>query len=131
MKTNTFFLGTLVLALGLLFIVSCTKDKVMPKDNIGPVDPVEVGDCPDTISYQQSIEPLININCSVSGCHNSSGAGGYILTSHNQVSANANVIFGAIMHNPGTANMPQGAAQLADSSIMQFECWMNQGKANN
>ncbi len=70
-------------------------------------------------------------NCNTSGCHNSSNAGGYNFTSHSSVSSNASIILKSIRHESGVQAMPQGAGKLASSSADNFDCWIQQGKANN
>ena len=117
MKLNN---ATIVL-FGILFIVSCKKD-MTPLPNL---------DCADTISYSQQVQPFIDLNCTTSGCHDASASGGYNFTTHSSVSANAVIILSAINHDSGTVPMPLGGAKLADSTIQQFDCWINQGKLDN
>ncbi|MBL4862044.1 MAG: hypothetical protein JKY09_03380 [Crocinitomicaceae bacterium] len=85
----------------------------------------------DTISFTTQIEPLMDLNCSTSGCHDASAsAGGYNLTGHLDISTQANIILSAIKHE--TPNlMPLGSPQIADSLIAQFETWINQGLLDN
>ncbi len=125
MKTFTipFFVGLLLVALTLGTSTSCNKDKV----------PSAVpSDCPDTIFYSATIEPMIQQNCATSGCHNaSSAAGGYNLVGHGNVSANANEILNVIRHEGSGTPMPLGQPKLNDTIIQQFKCWIDQGKLNN
>lgn len=102
--------------------MSCSKDKVSV---IGP------SDCIDTISYSLQVQPMLDINCSTSGCHASgSNAGGYSLTTYSEVSAASSAVYNAMNHSGGSP-MPFGADKLPDSLIKQFECWIEQGTQNN
>lgn len=124
-KSTKGMLVLFAMAVALLQFSSCRKDKVKIEDK-----KVMAGDCPDTVSYQQTIQPLINMNCATSGCH-ASGAGGYTFTTHNSVSNNSAIILRTMRHEPGVSQMPQGQAKLPDSLIQQFMCWEAQGKLNN
>lgn len=117
--------SVLLLCAGLIFSVSCKKDKVPG----APETPAPT--CVDTISYLQQVKPFIDLNCATSGCHNATGAGGYNLLTHTSVSNNANIILSAIRHDGGFTAMPLGGGQLPDSTIQQFDCWINQGKLDN
>lgn len=103
---------------------SCNKDQVA-------VDSV-VSDCPDTISFVQTVQPLFQQNCSTSGCHDAaSSSAGINLVGYLNINASAEVSFNAMDHKPGVPAMPFGSPKLADSLIQQFDCWIKQGKQNN
>lgn len=106
-----------------LLLGSCTKDKVTVALD---------SNCMDTISFAQQIKPMIDQNCSTSGCHDAnSQASGYNFTTHAAVAANASKILQTISGGSGVVAMPLGADMLPDSLIQQFNCWSNQGKLNN
>lgn len=115
--------ASVLLLFGLYQFSSCTKDQV----NVGNLP----ADCQDTVLFSEQIAPMIEVNCSTSGCHDASAAGGYIFLDYNDVSANATVILNVIKHESGYIPMPSGAPQLPDSIIQQFGCWVIQGKQNN
>ncbi len=101
--------------------VACKADKIQP------IDP----DCPDTISYSTTIEPLIITNCSTSGCH-AVGFTSPALTNHTEIATNADQILNRIQLDPTNGQlMPSGGPKLADSLIQQFKCWVNQGSQDN
>jgi hypothetical protein len=105
---------------------SCVKEKT--------VEPlvVEAGPCADTVSFSGFILPeIIDASCNTMGCHDQSGAAGYSLLNHNQVSTNANVIFSVINHDAGYTPMPYNENKIPDSLIQKFDCWMQQGLLNN
>lgn len=105
-----------------LALTACTKDKAAPMPPI-PSEPV---------SFSQQIVPLINTNCSTSGCHDAGTASaGYNLTSHQLISDAANDMLNAMRGQNGFTQMPFGQAPLPDTAIQQFEAWILQGKQNN
>lgn len=103
----------------LCVVVSCTKDKV---SYVAPPN------CPDTISFNTQVLPIIQSNCT--GCHDVGNGTGYTLTSHSNISASADAILGS-MHGNGYQLMPQGGPALPDSLIQKIECWIYQGKLDN
>lgn len=116
---------TLIIAAGLAF-TSCLKDKT--------VEPVDMsGPCSETVFFQDEIQTEItNLSCNVAGCHDSSsGAGGYVFETHEQISTNADIILNAIRQDGSAASMPLGGDKLADSLIQKFDCWITQGKLDN
>jgi hypothetical protein len=116
LKSYTFlFAFTLYLSL----ISSCAKDKVTV---------VIPPNCPDTVSFNAEILPLIQNNCS--GCHNTGNGTGYTLTTHSNISSAADAVLGSMQGN-GYQLMPQGGPALPDSLIQKVECWIYQGKKNN
>lgn len=123
---NYSLISALVLVVMTLGISSsCNKDKT-------PVLVPIPTDCPDTISFSGIIEPMIQLNCSTSGCHSAaSAAAGYDLEGHANISANAAIILNVIRHDVGFTQMPYFQPKLNDTIIQQYTCWMDQGKLNN
>lgn len=107
-----------VLGLVLVFL-SCKKDKTLP------------GECSDEVSFATDVLPIIETNCSTSGCHDASSAGGYNLSSYVGIEVNAEAIYRAINHDSGFQPMPLGAEKLPDSTIQNIYCWILQGKLDN
>ena len=102
-----------------VLLVNCTKDKVTV---------VIPPNCPDTVSFNAEILPLIQNNCS--GCHSAGNGTGYIFTNHGNIAASADAILGSMRGN-GYQLMPEGGPALPDSLIQKVECWIFQGKLNN
>ena len=119
------FIAFTILIIGFMtFHTSCKKDKVP--------EPFLSANFPDTVFYQTKIKTIIDVNCSTSGCHNASAAGGFTFLTHAQVSAKAEDILKAIRHQQGVTPMPFGSTTpLPDSLGNQISCWINQGKLNN
>lgn len=126
MKKSTYLvLSTAVIFLALITVSSCAKDKT-------EIEVIVPEDCPTTISFAGIVEPMMQANCSTSGCHGGgSSAGGYNLEGHANISANANDILNVINHEPGVVAMPYFQPKLSDSLIEQFDCWVAQGTLNN
>jgi hypothetical protein len=123
-KTLIISLSLLVCVTTLTIAESCSKDNV--------VDYYGLGNCTDTVSFATKIQPLINTNCATSGCHDATTAeAGYDLSTYQSIVDNADIVYSAMSWQQGTAPMPDGGDQLADSLIQQFSCWMSQGKLNN
>ena len=111
-----------ILKVIVLISISCKKDMTAI-----PIPP----ECADTISYSNFVQPLIDVNCTTSGCHDASSAGGYTFITYSDVSSNADAILSAISHDGIFTNMPMGSPKLADSLIQQVSCWIAQGKLEN
>jgi hypothetical protein len=109
------------IASAICLLMSCKQDKIEEV----------IEDCPDVISFSQDVQPLINTNCSTSGCH----AAGFIsptLLTHADIEANADNILIRIQKDPTDGQlMPSGGPKLADSFIQQIKCWKDQGKLDN
>jgi hypothetical protein len=105
-----------------LFLISCKNDKITAFS----------ADCPEIISFSNTIEPMILNNCSTSGCHNIAGPGKPKLMDHFDISSNAETIKYVISVDPSDNDlMPLGGPKLADSVIQHFSCWIDQGTLNN
>lgn len=116
----TYLIAAIAIPIG--FILSCETDKV------GQQNP----ECPTVVSFSTDIQPLIQTNCSTSGCHATPGPGKPALNTHAEISANASQIRNVIRKNPGEPNfMPLGGQKLADSIIQEFGCWIEQGSQDN
>lgn len=122
MKNRT--IGFLVVSIGIITVAltsSCKK-----KDTT----PTTTASCSATISYATDIAPMMTQNCT--SCHNSSNSsGGYNLTTHGNVSNDAGIILSSMRHSGGVTPMPEGSAQMSSTIVDKFDCWIQQGKANN
>ena len=112
---------------GIIILTSCKPD---------PVTPV---DCPSGIvSFSSQVQPIINQNCNVSGCHGFMNEAPFQLMTHQQVDSAAiycNLLLSIKHQSP--VPMPRidpllpDAYMLPDSVIRIIECWINQGRQNN
>jgi hypothetical protein len=117
MKTVRF--ASLVV-LGVL-LLSCKKDMTIESM------------CVEIVSYSEKIQPLIELNCSTSNCHDVwTAQGGVNLVYYEGVVDNADKILSVIQLDEGNSwLMPFEGPKLADSLIQHFKCWSNQGRLNN
>lgn len=112
----------IVFSVVLLIALACSKESITTYTctNITP-------------TYTSSIKAIIDGSCAYSGCHNaSSKADGIDLSTYASVksASNSNNFLGSIQHKSGYEAMPNGAAQLADSTIQKISCWVQSGAPN-
>ncbi|NOX19283.1 MAG: hypothetical protein GXO87_13500 [Chlorobi bacterium] len=117
----------------LFFAVSC--DSTAPNDNEIPAS---------NVSYSQHIQPVLNVKCAISGCHDDATAsGGYIMTSYTNVfriplvipnEPNASHIYLAVTAQGGLTPMPPIYASvppMTDKEIQGLKTWIEEGAKNN
>ena len=109
----------LITCVSILLFASCKKDKA------------SAFSCTDEVSFTQEVQPLIDLNCSTSGCHDVTAEGGYEFKDHATISTAIDRILAAINHESGTTPMPLGADKLPDSSIQLIMCWSSAGALDN
>ncbi len=118
----------------IILIISC-DDTVAPNDEI-----------PDkNISYSQHIQPIFNVSCALSGCHdNQTAAAGLRLTSWVNVTADPQIVFPgepdnsklvwAIEGNTSVTPMPPiygNVPPLTSKQIKGIRTWIAEGAKNN
>jgi hypothetical protein len=116
----------------LVFLASCYNDKgdkLYPPPAINPCDTAN-----RTVSYANDVRPILQGNCTTSGCHDAGAASaGYDFTIYEgaKLAVTNNKLVTAIAHLPGASPMPQGGNKLPDCAIAQVAKWANQGAPNN
>jgi uncharacterized membrane protein len=84
--------------------------------------------CSDVAAkFAANVAPIISASCAVSGCHNSSGAGGVVLQNHSQISAAKDRIKTRVVDDK---TMPPGGP-LPPAQINIIKCWIEAGAPNN
>lgn len=84
------------------------------------------------VSYSADVLPIINTYCF--GCHSGSAPqGGILLTSYQEISAQANNGFlrGVVEYQQGYVPMPYNASPLNDCDIALIRNWVLDGAPNN
>jgi hypothetical protein len=85
------------------------------------------------VSFSEDILPILTNSCFT--CHSNANAPDYAfgiaLEDHQDVSASASLITGAINHREGYPQMPKNLEKLDTCRINTFEAWENQGKLDN
>ena len=128
------FLMTGIILLG---VVSCKHE--IPSANIDNTVIVTTNCSPDTVYFQNQIQPLINAGCAMSGCHNAvSKAGGIELTSFSKIinyvlpgNATSSTLYKVLIKS-GSDRMPQPPLPaFSTAQISAIQKWINQGAKNN
>ena len=121
---NKILLLTFSIASILLLNTSCTKEKT-PE----PIPEVCVN---DTILFSTRVQPIIDMSCATSGCHDAGGSsGGYVFENHTQISSNIDIILKTINHDPSVVPMPYFQEKLPQDTIDVINCWNVQGALDN
>ena len=119
-----------ILALLVLFagISACYYDNF---EEINPGLGLQGCDTAGTITYAITIKPIMDSYCGTnnSACHNSTGSGGYDLTSIAgiEVAHADGVLLPSIKHT-GPRPMPKNGGQLSNCDINAIEKWLNTGR---
>ena len=104
-----------------LLYVSCTYDNA--EELYGEKE------CPPGgTSFSQTVAPIINLNCAVSGCH-VNGQQQPILETYTQISSNAN----RIKERTSNGTMPPASSglRLSPEEIEAIACWVDSGAPDN
>ncbi len=114
----------------LLFVVSLLLVTACYYDNEQDLYQISASSCDTTaVSYKTDIEPILQGNCSITGCHVAGGSGPGIFTNHAGVMEKV---------NNGTfrtrvldrKDMPPGAP-LTDCQLKLIRAWLDAGSPNN
>ena len=122
---NLFFICGLV-----VLFSSCYNDKA---EKLYPTPKNTTCDT-SGVSYASTINPIMQLNCASSGCHNSTTvASGYDLSTYNGLvlAINSGTLLPAIKHTGSLPFMPQTGARMADCDIQKIETWINAGAQQN
>ena len=123
MKKNCITLGWL----SAILILGCTYNK---EEELYP----NTGNCnTSNVSFSATITPILQkYDCSL--CHSSVTQSGNIsLANYNNVKTQVNNgrLFGAINHEPGFSQMPQGGNKMNQCDISKVKAWIDAGAPNN
>lgn len=104
--------GWWILLAGFLLLASCEEDPILTGEEV---------------SYAADIRPLIDQNCTASGCH---GAGSleFELLTYNQVKLKAADIRQLIWFDRA---IPHYSVALSDADREKFKDWVDDGALNN
>jgi len=123
MKKNYIFLY----CLSTILITGCTYNK---EEELYP----NTGSCDiSNVRFATTLNPILQkYDCTF--CHNSVTLSGNIsLTNYNNVKKQVNNgrLFGAINHEPGFSQMPQGGNKMNQCDINKVKAWIDAGALNN
>ena len=123
-----------LIAVAAIAFAGCYTDN---KEELYPDNPAGGGgNTCDTsgMSFATDIQPILNTNCALSGCHKmGSATGGYILDTYAGVNATVSSgrLLGSVNHAAGFSPMPKNSSKLASCDINKITAWVNAGAANN
>ncbi len=107
-------------------------------DNFEKLNPyILTNDCDTagTISFSQTIRPILQNNCTNGGCHTANQPdGGYTLDHYAGVTAVASSgqLYDAITWSGGASPMPKNSSsKISDCNIESIRKWIQQGALNN
>ena len=109
-------------------ILSCTweNEEVLYPGNGSECDTTDM-------SYFNDIVPILTTHCFM--CHSAENAPAFgsniNLEDYSEVKDLAEIITGAINHDPPYSPMPKNAAKIDSCLILKFEAWVNQGALEN
>ena len=113
--------------LSAILITACTYNK---EEELYP----NTGNCDtNNVSFSTTITPILQ-KYSCSFCHSSVTMSGNIsLANYNSVKTQVNNgrLFGAINHEPGFSQMPQGGNKMNQCDINKVKAWIDAGALNN
>lgn len=112
----------------IIFYGSCTKDKGMLPFSSG----VSQSLCDSlNVKFSSDINPIIQNNCAVSGCHTSSAMAGGIDYSIGYAAIDTGRIRARVLVGPPANSWMPPAGPLSASDREKIECWIKDGAHNN
>jgi hypothetical protein len=113
--------GKIFLFVFIIAVCSCAYDNAEELYGVGTCPP-------DGVSFSQTISPIINSSCAVSGCH-VTGRQLPTLETYEQISSNA----ARIKERTSNGTMPPASSgiTLSQEQIDAIACWVEAGAPNN
>lgn len=105
-----------------LLLKSCYYDSEQKLYHISAVDCTTISS-----KFSTDVMPIVTSTCATPSCHNSTGVGGIVLQTYDQVKANTDRIRQRVLVDKTMP--PNGALNSSELNIIQ--CWINAGTPNN
>jgi uncharacterized membrane protein len=111
-----------------MFITSCKHEPELPQNGIV-----------DEICFETQVQPIINSNCAVSGCHDGSDGELPVLITYNNImrevkanKPNDSKLMEVVTKNPGSEEFmpPSPRTPLTSAQIAIIETWILEGAKN-
>lgn len=118
MKISSFSIRFFILVIAWSSLQSCYYDNAQTLYHITPVDCSKVSS-----NFTNDVMPIITKYCATPSCHNSTGAGGVVLTTYDQIKAKLDRVKQRVLVDKTMP--PNGALTTSELSIIQ--CWINAG----
>jgi uncharacterized membrane protein len=110
--------GSLIVVCGMLWLDSCYYDNEETLYNKTTVDCTTIA-----ATYDANVQPIINLKCATSGCHDASGAGSTVLLTYAQVKLSTDRINQRTIIDK---TMPPGGGMTTDE-LNILKCWISNG----
>lgn len=112
--------------LGAIVVQSCDNNS-LPE----PSPPPTTDTCPDEISYENDVKPIITNTCAISGCHNGDNGASVNWTVFANLQSKRLAVKDRINRAPGTPGHMPAVGSLTAEQIATISCWVDQGGQNN
>lgn len=122
MKLRSYTLSGLLLLAGSAVWDSCYYDHESVLYHEVPVDCAKVN-----ATFTTDVQPIINLHCATTSCHNSTGVGNTVLQTYDQIKAKVDRITQRVMVEKTMP--PNGSLTASEMSILT--CWIENGALNN
>jgi hypothetical protein len=105
-------------------VTSCTNNKLPEPAIPTACDSLQV-------TFSGHVNPIIQQNCAISGCHVAGGDGNGVFTTYAPIKAHVDA--GRFRHSVLEGNSPvmPPTGQLPAEQLRILECWVNNGAPNN
>jgi len=113
---------SLLLLLFAPLLESCYYDSEQKLYHIASVDCTKI-----SAKFSTDVMPIISSTCATPSCHNSTGVGGVVLQTYDQIKAKVDRINQRVLVDK---TMPPNGA-LTPSELNIIQCWINSGAPNN
>jgi hypothetical protein len=141
MTIKTLQSGTAVLLALLLLIVACKHEiPALPEKPAPDQGNPDRACSPDTIYYEDQVQPILNSNCAFGGCHDAASAqDGVILNNYENTYNTGDVVpfnagnsklFKVITEPDPRKRMPLNRLPLPDAQVEIIRKWIAQGAKN-
>jgi hypothetical protein len=86
---------------------------------------------PEVVSFEQDVQPIVDLNCAISGCHVYGGEGVGLLDTYSGVKAivDSGDLEFRVFESPDNPMPPTG--QLGECDLELILRWINQGALDN
>lgn len=112
----------MVIGLAQLLTASCYYDNEQALYHINLVDCSKIN-----AGFTTDVMPIFMTHCATPACHNSTGAGGVVLQTYDEIKAKVDRIKQRVLIDKTMP--PSGALSTSELNIIQ--CWINSGALNN
>jgi hypothetical protein len=96
-----------------------------------PEPPLVTDECPEPVSFENDIRPIINSSCAIPGCHNGDNGADKNWTVFENFRAKRANVKDRINRPPGTPGHMPAQGSITQDQIQTISCWVDQGGLQN